>query len=82
MPAVPSAYTAVWDYLDWIRTKVSQFDPYPMSNPDPLNRDTPPSLPIMVRAGSDGTSQTTAAPTTVKPTPKSPLDFIDLAFRN
>ena len=88
MPAVPSAYTAIWDYLDWIRARVNPIDPYPVANPDPLNRASPPpTLPIMVRsnieAGADSKTSSSSAPstTTMKTTTK-PTDFIDLAFRN
>ena len=88
MPAVPSAYTAIWDYLDWIRARVNPIDPYPVANPDPLNRaSTPPTLPIMVRsnieAGADSKTSSSSTPstTTMKTTTK-PTDFIDLAFRN
>ncbi|KAK4017995.1 hypothetical protein OUZ56_000067 [Daphnia magna] len=69
MPNVPSAYTAIWDYLDWIRAKISPIDSYPMANPLPLKE---PSPVIMVRANEAVT--TTPAPSTAQ------HDFIDLAF--
>lgn len=78
MPGVPSAYTAIWDYLDWIHDKVSVIDPYTVNTPLPPNRDSSQGpLPIMARANpidedSGSPPGTTAAPTTMRPTTTTP----------
>jgi len=91
MPAVPSAYTAVWDYVDWIHNKISPLDAY--SDQPMLPSKEGPMPPIMMRSNIpvDGTATaalTTATTTTtvratvstLRPTTSKPKDFIDLAF--
>jgi secreted trypsin-like serine protease len=54
LPNVPSAYTAVFDYNDWIRSKIASFDPYP-DNSLPSGNNV-----VMVRSNpSSETSETT-----------------------
>jgi hypothetical protein len=75
MPNVPSAYTAIWDYLDWIRSKINPIDAYPMANPQPLKE---PSPNILLR--SNEASSTTAPTPLSTAAPTKLRDFIDLAF--
>lgn len=85
MPSVPSAYTAVWDYVDWIHSKISPLDAY--TDQPMLPSKEAPLPPIMVRSNipvgnaDNAAAPTTAtSPTTVRPTTSKPKDFIDLAF--
>ena len=83
MPSVPSAYTAVWDYVDWIHNKISPIDAYADQPMMPSKEG--PLPPIMVRSNIAATEGSAAATftsttTTARPTTPKTRDFIDLAF--
>lgn len=77
LPGVPSVYTAVSDYLDWIWSKVDLVDPYSVM--DPIVALQGP-IGIVTRSKNDTTTASTTTPVTMASQVDPVPDYIDLAF--
>jgi len=85
MPKVPSAYVAIWDYLDWIWNIISPLDSYP--HPDSQEPATKEEIlvnhpMIQPRMKEDGDASDTLESTRSSQSQEQPreTDYIDLAF--
>jgi len=83
MPKVPSAYVAIWDYLDWIWNIISPMDPYP--HPD--SQEVAPKEEIAVNLAIQPRMKDGDVSDEIESTRSSQLsessqeeEYIDLAF--